>query len=378
MSKGPYLPLTEPYATDPYLAAGCYVDNKGKVCKGNEKRLKNLQDYILRNLRIYHETQKVNEYVWYNLPDGLDGNLIERVLFYKGQGIFWYNRLDEKFYFLPYTLSGDIDVYGRYLKVTPLPFNGIAKEEKEAFIVDLKLTPIYDITEILDAVFDGDVETFKKWQEDGCIILRDYTQQISQNNIPRATLDDPILRMMSEAIPFARTSLLSNSGMKAMRVNDETDATEVEMANAQIQTKALEGEPFIPIKAPIEFQELTSAGSAMKSEEYLLYYQAIDNLRKSFIGIPSNGVYEKKSQVLQSEQSMNSNEDNLILQDGLRLRQQFCDMVNLIWGLGIWCEASEAVMGLDKNLDGEAVSEVDQSGAMDGDQPDMTGGEMNE
>ena len=116
----------------------------------------------------------------------------------------------------------------------------------------------------------------------------------------------------------------------------------------------------------------------MKSEEYLLYYQAIDNLRKSFIGIPSNGVYEKKSQVLQSEQSMNSNEDNLILQDGLRLRQQFCDMVNLIWGLGIWCEASEAVMGLDKNLDGEAVSEVDQSGTMDGDQPEMTGGEMNE
>ena len=35
-------------------------------------------------------------------------------------------------------------------------------------------------------------------------------------------------------------------------------------------------------------------------------------------------------------------------------------------------------MGLDKNLDGEAVSEVDQSGTMDGDQPDMMGGEMNE
>ena len=87
-SRGPYLPLTEPYATDPYASAGCYVDEKGKVYKGSEKRLKNLQDYILRNLRIYHETQKVNEYVWYNLPSSLDGNLIERVLFYKGQGIF--------------------------------------------------------------------------------------------------------------------------------------------------------------------------------------------------------------------------------------------------------------------------------------------------
>lgn len=378
MGRGPYLPLKEPYATDPYAAAGCYVDEKGKVCKGSEKRLKNLQDFILRNLRIYHETQRVNTYVWYNLPDGLDGNLIERVLFYKGQGIFWFNRLDKKFYFLPYTLAGDIDVYGRYLKVTPLPFNGIAKAEKEAFIVDLKLTPLYDINEILDALAMGDISKFEDWQENACIILRDYTQQISQNNLPRATLDDPILRMMSEAIPFARTSLLSNSGMKAMRVNDESDASEVEMANAQIQTKALEGEPFIPIKSPIEFQELTSAGSAMKSEEYLLYYQAVDNLRKTFIGIPSSGVYEKKAHVLESEQSMNSNADNLILQDGLLLRQKFCDMVNMIWGLGIWCEASESVMGLDKNLDGEALSEVDQSGAMDGDQPDITGGEMNE
>ena len=259
--------------------------------------------------------------------------------------------MDEKFYFLPYTLSGDIDVYGRYLKVTPLPLNGIAKAEKEAFIVDLKLTPLYDIDEILDAVIDGDVKKIEEWQEDACVILRDYTQQISQNNIPRATLDDPILRMMSEAIPFARTSLLSNSGMKAMRVNDESDATEVEMANAQIQTKALEGEPFIPIKAPIEFQELTSAGSAMKSEEYLLYYQALDNLRKSFLGIPAGGVFEKQSHTLQSEQDMNSNSDNLILEDGLELRQKFCQMVNAIWGLGIWCEKNENVTEDDQNGD---------------------------
>ena len=167
-------------------------------------------------------------------------------------------------------------------------------------------------------------------RETACVIVRDYTQQISQTVLPRASLDDPILKMMSEAIPFARTSLLSNSGIKAMRVNDETDANEVYTASRSIVEHALAGEPFVPIKSQIEFQELTSSGSAMKSEEYLLYYQALDNLRKSFLGIPASGVFEKQSHTLQSEQDMNSNSDNLILEDGLELRQKFCQMVNAI------------------------------------------------
>ena len=31
---------------------------------------------------------------------------------------------NNSFYFLPYGLAGDIDIYGRYLEVTPLPFAG--------------------------------------------------------------------------------------------------------------------------------------------------------------------------------------------------------------------------------------------------------------
>ena len=138
-----------------------------------------------------------------------------------------------------------------------------------------------------------------------------------------------------------------------MRVNDETDANEVYTASRSIVEHALAGEPFVPIKSQIEFQELTSSGSAMKSEEYLLYYQALDNLRKSFLGIPAGGVFEKQSHTLQSEQDMNSNSDNLILEDGLELRQKFCQMVNAIWGLGIWCEKNENVTEEDEEVPGE-------------------------
>ena len=333
--KGPYLPNLEAF-----WAAG--IDPKTGLPVKLEP-LACLDQNILKNLRILDECQKVNLYKWYNLPSSIDGNLIERILYYKGQAAFWYNTIDGQFYFLPFALNGSIDVYGRYTGITPLPFNGTAKDKEDAWIVDLIRVPQYDI-------FDPELPNKK---ETACVILRDYTQQISQTVLPRASLDDPILKMMSVAIPFARTSLLSNSGIKAMRVNDETDANEVYTASRSIVEHALAGEPFVPIKSQIEFQELTSSGSAMKSEEYLLYYQALDNLRKSFLGIPAGGVFEKQSHTLQSEQDMNSNSDNLILEDGLELRQKFCQMDNAIWGLGIWCEKNENVTEEDEQVDGE-------------------------
>lgn len=323
--RGAYLPNLEPF-----WEAGI---NPKTGLPVKFETLSCLDQNILKNLRILDECQKVNLYKWYNLPSSIDGNLIERILYYKGQAAFWFNTIDGQFYFLPFALNGSIDVYGRYTGITPLPFNGTAKDKEDAWIVDFIRVPQYDI-------FDPEIPSKR---ETACVILRDYTQQISQTVLPRASLDDPILKMMSEAIPFARTSLLSNSGIKAMRVNDETDANEVYTASRNIVDHALAGEPFVPIKSQIEFQELTSAGSAMKSEEYLLYYQAIDNLRKSLLGIPAGGVFEKRSHTLQSEQDMNSNSDNLILEDGLNLRQKFCQMVNVIWGLGIWCEKNEDV-----------------------------------
>ena len=50
---------------------------------------------------------------------------------------------------------------------------------------------------------------------------------------------------------------------------------------------------------------------------------------------------------------MNVRKTQSALQNGLNLRQQFCMMVNMIWGLGIWCETSETAMG-DKDYNGVA------------------------
>lgn len=230
---------------------------------------------------------------------------------------------DNTFYFLPYALDGSIDVYGRFKGVTPLPFNGTAQDKKDAWITGLTKIPVYEVKEV-------DLDTFL----DGCVLLSDYSKQISQTNIPRQTLQEPILDAMAEAFPLARTSLIANSGIKGMRVNDEDQQATVKAASRSITRAALNGDIWIPIVGNIEFQELTD-GSALKSEEFLLYMQALDNFRLSLYGLDNGGLFQKKSHMLEAEQEMNAGNVGLVYQDGLALRQKFCNLVNSIWGLGI-------------------------------------------
>ena len=335
---------------DPKTGLPIKVAEDNKVC---------LKDNIRRVLRILDEQDAINRYKWYNLPNGLDGQLIERILYYRGQAMFFMK--DDMFFFLPYALDGTIDVYGRFKGVTPLPFNGIAQDEKKAWIVGLTRKPVYDIVD--------DDKNIDNLMEEGCVLLSDYSKQMSQTNIARQILQEPILDTMAEAFPLARTNLIANSGIKGMRVNDEDQQASVQSANRSVEGAALNGKIWIPIVGNVEMQELTD-GSALKSEEFLMYMQALDNFRLSLYGLQTGGLFQKKSHMLESEQEMNEGNIGLIYQDGLTLRQKFCDIVNSIWGLGIYCEASEVVVGLDKNMDGEIADNQDQTG-VPGEQPTM-------
>ena len=84
----------------------------------------------------------------------------------------------------------------------------------------------------------------------------------------------------------------------------------------------------------------------------MLALQSLDNLRLSSYGIDNGGLFEKKAHILQDEADVNGGPVGLILQDGLTIRQNFCNIVNSIWGLGIWCEPAENIIGADTNGDG--------------------------
>lgn len=360
--------------TDPTLMIQAGIDPKtGLPIKYESGNPCVLKDNIKKQLRILDEQNAVNRFTWYNLPEGLNARLMERILYYRGQGmLFW---LNDKFYFLPYALDGNIDVYGRFTGVTPLPFNGTASDggsgKERPWIQGLKFTPVYDV-QLPEDYIDKSSEELMDIIKGSCVLLKDYTEQISQTNISRQILNDPLLDVMAECPAFMRTALLNATGVQGMRVNTENESFNVYAANNALTKAALEGQKNVPIIGNVDFQELTS-GTAAKAEEYLLAMQSLDNYRLSLYGLDNGGLFQKKSHMLEAEQEVNQGNVGLIMRDSLQCRQDFCTIANSIFGTTIWCEPSEVVLGLDTTGDGLAGdNEAGQKESMTGGTEDDT------
>ena len=318
---------------------------------------------IQRQLRIVDEQTALQRFTWYNLPDGLTGELMERILYYKGQGMFF--KMNDKFYFLPYALDGTIDVYGRFTAVTPLPFNGstTADGKQKPLIEGLTYQCVYDVLMPEDFIDDnGDVEVDKLQDtiDKSCVLLKDYSEQISQTVLSRQRLNDPLLNVMGECIPLLRTALYNSTGVQGLRVGDQSEQSNAEAANRSVNDAALTGKRYVPIVGQLDFQDL-AGGQVAKAEEFLLTLQSLDNYRLSLYGLDNGGLFQKKSHMLEAEQEMNTGNVGLILKDSLNQRQTFCNRINSIWGLGIWCDVSETVLGMDKNGDGTAGENEEQN-----------------
>ena len=315
-SKGPMLPNLEPF-----WAAGINPATGLPVKFSNPCTLK---EDIKKQLRLVDEQDAVNRYVWYNLPMNLPSQEVERMLYYKGQLCFYYDKDLDEFYFMPYALDGTIYFYGRYNTIHPVPMtSGTTDKGSKAqaqYLAEKKLKCVYGIVDPEDSNIDP---------LNCCVLLHDYTKQLSQTIIPRCSVNDPLLDTMSECIPYLRTCLISGSGIKGIRVNDADQADAVHDAARTMKQAALTAEPWIAIEGAVEMQELTD-GAVLKAEEYMLALQSLDNFRLSTYGIDNGGLFEKKAHELQSEADINGGPVGLIMQDGLTIRQNFCNIVNSI------------------------------------------------
>lgn len=354
MANKPYLPDVQSL-----LNAGINPKNglPLKICNANNEAI--LQSINLA-LRVKDEQDAIMRYRWYNLPNGLNSQLVERMLYYKGQLMFFYVSELKQYYMLPYTLNGNIDAYRRFTGVSPVVLGDSIEETNKKpipFLPGLVRKPIYDI---LSEDNEEDIT------ETGCVLLSDYTEQWNPKIIPRQQIQDPVIKMIAETLPLARTNLIANSGTRGLRIDNESMQWTVDEANKTFYDYAISGKPLVPLVGATEMQELTGA-NASRSEEYLMFAQSIDNIRLSLLGLENGGIFEKKAHLLQSEADMNDGVTESALIDGLMNRQRFCDMVNSIWGLNIWCECSEVANQLDKNGDGQIGEDLDQSGSIVGD-----------
>lgn len=302
-----------------------------------------LESDLKKLLRIKDETEFCNRLRWFNTGLTIDSAMLERFIYYRYKlGFFYFNG---QFWVMPVTLAGtgSLDFYNLENEVTPVPYNDSAGADMKKVLSSIKLKVV---KEPMLTVTPQDFEN-------SCVIIRDYTPQGDINNgIPRATLQEGVLSLEAMLLPYMRTNLMNNTGVMGVKISDQQEASQIiEAANA-VDDAAKSGSPWVPLLQQLDRQPLNNGGIA-DSSTYLQAYQAVDNLRQSFLGINKSGIYDKSQYVNASQTAMNAPVP-LVLTDALQCRQDACNLINSVWPLGITCEISEAVLGTDYNGDGRA------------------------
>ena len=299
---------------------------------GGADDVKEIVENISKSFSVIDQTQYINRYKWGKLPVGLQSDLLELMIYHK-YTLAGFRYADQVFA-LPYALNGDIDIYGRYLGIEPLPFAGpMAKADDNGkvkpFVKDLKLIPIYSDSDTLEDVdFDPDKN---------CILLYDYSKPICNLGIPRADLNRCYINMESEFPSMMRTSCIAGTGTRSVRIDNESEAPNVTEASHSIIDGALTGETLIPVVGKLDFQDLSNKPT-LHSEEYMMAMRSVDNLRLASMGIDNGGMFEKNGTMLKDEHGSSHNCTQMMLDDGLMQRQRWANQMNTMLGTEITCE----------------------------------------
>lgn len=292
----------------------------------------NLDSYKIKKiLKIVDRQDATTRFVWYNLPKGLTGELIEQVLYLRGQGAFV--KVGDTFYFLPYTLRSKdntgIDCYGRYKAITFVPLGSTEANKKTG----AKLFG----GKAFEVVYDVEPEQNKR-AEDKAIILRDYVNRLTADNIEaRDTLNEVLLDIESRMFPYSETAVLTRTGVKGIKVTNEQEAEDVQALNSSIKYGALNQEMMFGIKAAQDLQDFASE-SASDVSQYLELFQSLENFRKSTYGTPSGGLMQKQSHMLENEAKMNQSNNISQGNDALYQRQLASVIFYSVFGHPIWCD----------------------------------------
>jgi hypothetical protein len=305
-----------------------------KGCPGFDDIMSALSDGLIFGVKEELLEKDIQQFTtkgrWYNLPQGLDSDLIERILYYKGRGVLFYLKSIDRFYFLPFALNGSIDVYGRYLDVTPIIFGGSDDNDKDkAFIDGLVKSPIYDV--LIPEQLTNEI------LENGCVILNDRTQRRTQILKTRAQLQEPYISLEASMIALIRTALMNKVGVKGVKSSGPDDSTKIIQASKSKWLYATAGFTYLPIENGFESLDIDSS-TETNIQEMLMGLNAIDNMRLDNLGIRNGGIFEKQGTILQTEADFGLSATQLIDDDATKNRQRFCNIVNSIWNLGIWYE----------------------------------------
>lgn len=325
---------------------GNSVDQNGNIIKGNPENLNLNYDSLYQIMRNHNRIETLERYMWLNVPFGLTQDIIERVLFFRGKGVFYFNDEVDKFQFLPFTLNGTIDEYGRYIRCNTLPFTGVDEEEKGSKNKKKERRLIYENLDIVyDLPYNAEMMKMVKEKKTVGIILNDNSLGLTQQPIIRSNYVKPILHLMSTLMQIINTAMYGCADHSLIQVENESEIASINTQINAINFDILKGRRFTPIAGTLPIQPLKTSNTA-NLEGLFNTFNSLSNFLKSITGIANPGVFDKKAHLLQEEQQLNGSNADDIYYNGLRLRQEFCMMIQAYYNYPIWCESKRGMSGV--------------------------------
>lgn len=313
----------------------------GRLVAGNPIDYNLNYDSLLAIIVEQNRIETLERYMWVNVPFGITQDIIERLLYYRGRGVFYFNKDVGKFQFLPYAPYKFMDEYGRFTSCASLQFTGTSETQKNGGIGGSK-KPHTAIKEYISLVYDLPyspemIQAARSGETIG-IILNDSSVGLSQQPIIRSNYVMPICRMMATLIQIINTAMFGAADHSLVELtsegelqsfNQQVDAINQDILHSRRFTGVVGQMPITPIKS----------SSTHDLEGLFNTFNSLTNFLKSITGIANPGVFDKKAHLLQEEQQLNGSNADDIYYNGLRVRQEFCLMVQAYYGYPIWCES---------------------------------------
>lgn len=293
--------------------------------------------------------QYITRFRWNNLPDGLDSELFERIMYYSGSAMFFYIKELNKFYFLPYGMSGDktqtgIDFYGRFNKLMPYSFNGSTDEsgELEANGKKKSQSDIYLSTQIRNNIKDIPMvktkEEARDIYENGAVICWDQTPGLSYYMESRNRISQSYVKYLVQILIQTKSALINASGFNLFSSKMEAETDIMQLQIDAINKDREKGKLAAVISDMLGEIKNLQSNSPNAMADFWNSLVSADNLRLKSMGIRNDGLVQKSQYQNIQEQAIDINDALQVYLNAFMERIKFAAIVNSIWGLEIYPE----------------------------------------
>ena len=293
--------------------------------------------------------QFLTRFKWNNLPEGMDSELIERILYFSGSAMFFYIKELNRFYFLPYGMSGEntevgIDFYGRFNRLKPYSFNGSTDGggEKKADGKRITRSDLYLSTQIRDNIKDIPMveseEEAQKIYENGAVICWDMTPQLAYQVDSRNRISQSYVKYIVQILIQTKSALINSSGFNLFSTDTEASTDIMQLQIDAINADREKGKLSAVVSNALGKIENLQSNAPSAMGDFWNSLVSADNLRLKSMGIRNDGLVQKSQYQNIQEQSIDINDAMQVYWNAFMERVKFSAIVNSIWGLGIYPE----------------------------------------